>query len=75
MKGFYENSFASTPAPGHLNLLLSITSLLVDSGHEVAVQVKEDPRPAVEAAAHRFFLEIPNAQTSAGHFFETLSLQ
>jgi UDP:flavonoid glycosyltransferase YjiC (YdhE family) len=41
---------ASTPAPGHLNPLLSIASLLVESGHEVAVQVNEDLRPAVEAA-------------------------
>jgi MGT family glycosyltransferase len=62
---------ASTPAPGHLNPLLSIASLLVESGHEVAVQVNEDLRPAVEAAGHRFLLEIPNAQTSAGYFFET----
>ena len=30
-----------------------------------------DLRPAVEAAGHRFRLEIPNAQTSAGYFFET----
>jgi UDP:flavonoid glycosyltransferase YjiC (YdhE family) len=40
---------ASIPAPGHLNPLLSIASLLVESGHEVAVQVNEDLRPAVEA--------------------------
>jgi MGT family glycosyltransferase len=62
---------ASTPAPGHLNPLLSIASLLVESGNEVAVQVNEDLRPAVEAAGHRFLFEIPNAQTSAGYFFET----
>ena len=62
---------ASIPAAGHLNPLLSIASLLVESGHEVAVQVSEDLRPAVEAAGHRFLSEIPNAQTSAGYYFET----
>jgi MGT family glycosyltransferase len=62
---------ASTPASGHLNPLLSIASLLVESGHEVAVQVNEDLRPAVEAAGHCFLSEIPNARTSAGYFFET----
>jgi MGT family glycosyltransferase len=62
---------ASTPASGHLNPLLSVASLLVEFGHEVAVQVKEDLRPAVEAAGHRFLSEIPNAQTSAGYYFET----
>jgi MGT family glycosyltransferase len=59
---------ASTPAAGHLNPLLSIASLLVESGHEVAVQVNEDLRPAVEAAGHRFLSEIPNAQTSGRYF-------
>jgi hypothetical protein len=62
---------ASTPAAGHLNPLLSIASLLVESGHEVAVQVNEDLRPAVEAAGHRFLSEIPNAQTSPGYYFDT----
>ncbi len=62
---------ASIPASGHLNPLLSIASLLVEYGHEVAVQVNEDLRPAVEAAGHRCLLEIPNAQTSARYFFET----
>ena len=62
---------ASTPAPGHLNPLLSIASLLASAGHEVAVQVNEDLRPAVESAGHRFLSEIPNAQTSAGYYFET----
>ena len=61
---------ASIPAPGHLNPLLSIASLLVESGHEVGVQVNEDMRPAVEAAGHRFLLEIPNAQTSAGYYID-----
>jgi len=60
----------SIPAPGHLNPLLSIASLLVESGHEVAVQVTEDMRPAVEAAGHRFLFEIPNAQTSAGYYID-----
>ena len=59
---------ASTPAAGHLNPLLAIASLLVESGHEVAVQVNEDLRPAVEGAGHRFLLEIPNAQTSGRYF-------
>jgi MGT family glycosyltransferase len=62
---------ASIPAAGHLNPLLSIATLMVQYGHEVAVQVSEDLRPAVEAAGHRFLLEIPNAQTSAGYYFET----
>jgi MGT family glycosyltransferase len=62
---------ASTPAPGHLNPLLSIASQLVQYGQEVAVQVNEDLRPAVEAAGHRFLSEIPNAQTSGGFYFET----
>ena len=62
---------ASISAVGHLNPLLSIASLLVESGHEVAVQVNEDLRPAVEAAGHRFLSEIPNAQTSADYYFET----
>jgi UDP:flavonoid glycosyltransferase YjiC (YdhE family) len=62
---------ASVPAAGHLNPLLSIASLLVESGHEVAVQVNEDLRPAVEAAGHRFLSEIPNAQTSPGYYFDT----
>src|ERR1700677_604640 len=62
---------ASTSVPGHLNPLLSIASLLVESGHEVAVQTNEDLRPAVEAAGHRFLSEIPNAQTSADYYFET----
>jgi MGT family glycosyltransferase len=62
---------ASIPGAGHLNPLLSIASLLVESGHEVAVQVNEDLRPAVEAAGHRFLSEIPNAQTSGGYYFET----
>jgi MGT family glycosyltransferase len=61
---------ASIPAPGHLNPLLSIASLLVESGHEVAVQVNEGLRPAVEAAGHRFLLEIPNAQTSPGYYLD-----
>src|SRR5580693_1896775 len=62
---------ASIPGAGHLNPLLSIASLLVESGHEVAVQVNEDLRPAVESAGHRFLSEIPNAQTSAGYYFDT----
>jgi MGT family glycosyltransferase len=62
---------ASIPGAGHLNPLLSIASLLVESGHEVAVQVNEDLRPAVEAAGHRFLSEIPNAQTSGHYYFET----
>jgi MGT family glycosyltransferase len=62
---------ASIPGAGHLNPLLSIASLLMESGHEVAVQVNEELRPAVEAAGHRFLPEIPNAQTSARHYFET----
>jgi MGT family glycosyltransferase len=62
---------ASTAAAGHLNPLLSIASLLVEFGHEVAVQVNEDLRAAVEAAGHRFLSEIPNAQTSAGYYFDT----
>jgi MGT family glycosyltransferase len=61
---------ASTPAPGHLNPLLSIASILVESGHEVAVQVNEDLHSAVEAAGHRFLSEIPNAQTSPCYYFE-----
>ena len=61
---------ASIPGAGHLNPLLSIASLLVEPGHEVAVLVNEDLRPAVEAAGHRFLSEIPNAQTSAGYYFE-----
>src|SRR5260370_9058351 len=44
---------------------------MVQYGHEVAVQVSEDLRPAVESAGHRFLSEIPNAQTSAGYYFET----
>ena len=62
---------ASTQVPGHLNPLLSIASLLVESGHEVAVQVNEDLRPAVEGAGHRFPIRDSNTQTSAGYFFET----
>ncbi len=62
---------ASIPAAGHLNPLLSIATLMVQYGHEVAVQVSEDLRPAVESAGHRFLSEIPNAQTSAGYYFET----
>lgn len=61
---------ASTPAAGHLNPLLSVASLLVESGHEVAVQVNEDLRPAVEAAGHRSLPEISNAQTSGRYFLE-----
>jgi MGT family glycosyltransferase len=61
---------ASIPGAGHLNPLLSIASLLVDFGHEIAVQVSEDLRPAVEAAGHRFLSEIPNAQTSGGYYFD-----
>ena len=49
----------SIPGAGHLNPLLSIASLLVESSHEVAVQVNEDLRSAVEAAGHRFLSEIP----------------
>jgi len=62
---------ASIPAAGHLNPLLSIATLMVQYGHEVAVQVSEDLRPAVESAGHRLLSEIPNAQTSAGYYFET----
>jgi MGT family glycosyltransferase len=62
---------ASIPGAGHLNPLLSIATLMVQYGHEVAVQVSEDLRPAVESAGHRFLSEIPNAQTSAGYYFET----
>jgi MGT family glycosyltransferase len=61
---------ASIPGLGHLNPLLSIASLLVESGHEVGVQVNENLRPAVEGAGHRFLSEIPNAQTSAGYYFD-----
>src|SRR4029453_11815605 len=69
-KGFRKILIASTPAPGHLNPLLSIALLLVEPGHEVAVQVNEDLRPAVEAAGHRFLSEIPNAQTSGRYYLE-----
>jgi MGT family glycosyltransferase len=62
---------ASIPGAGHLNPLLSIATLMVQSGHEVAVQVNEDLRAAVEAAGHRLLSEIPNAQTSPGYYFET----
>src|ERR1700742_2413503 len=62
---------ASIPGAGHLNPLLSIATLLMESGHEVAVQVNEDLRPAVEAAGHRFISEIPGAQTSGRYYFET----
>jgi MGT family glycosyltransferase len=70
-KGFMKILITSIPGAGHLNPLLSIASLLVESGHEVAVQVNEDLRPAVEAAGHRFLSEIPNALTSGGYYFET----
>jgi MGT family glycosyltransferase len=70
-KVFMKIIVASTPAVGHLNPLLSIASLLVEYGHEVAVQVNEDLRATVEAAGHRFLLEIPNAQTSVGYYFDT----
>src|ERR1700733_12184217 len=62
---------ASIPGAGHLNPLLAIGLLLTESGHEVAVQVNEHLRPAVEAAGHRFLSEIPNAQTSPDYYFET----
>src|SRR5580704_14198213 len=62
---------ASIPGAGHLNPLLSIATLMVQSGHEVAVQVNEDLRAAVEAAGHRLLSEIPNAQTSPVYYFET----
>ena len=62
---------ASIPAARHLNPLLFIATLLVQYGHEVAVQVSEDLRPAVESAGHRFLSEIPNAQTSGSYYFET----
>jgi MGT family glycosyltransferase len=61
---------ASTPVPGHLNPLLASASLLVESGHQVAVQVDEVLRTAVEAAGLRFFPEIPNAQTSTGYYLD-----
>jgi MGT family glycosyltransferase len=61
---------AAVPASGHLNPLLSVASILVRSGHEVAVQINEDLREAVEAAGYRVLPEIPNAQTSVNHFFE-----
>jgi MGT family glycosyltransferase len=61
---------ASVASAGHLNPLLSIASLLVESGHEVAVLVNEDLRDTVEAAGHRFLSEIPNAQTSVSYFLE-----
>ena len=61
---------ASTPAPGHLTPLLSIASLLVESSNDVAMQVNEDLRCAVEAAGHSFVLETPNAQTSAGYYLD-----
>jgi UDP:flavonoid glycosyltransferase YjiC (YdhE family) len=60
---------ASTPVPGHLNPLLSIASLFLKYGHEVAVQVSDDLHPEVWAAGHRFLPEIPNAQTSLSYFF------
>jgi MGT family glycosyltransferase len=61
---------ASVASAGHLNPLLAIASLLVESGHEVAVLVNEDLRATVEAAGHRFLSEIPNAQTSVPYFLE-----
>ena len=61
---------ASIPAPGHLNPLLSIASILMESGHEVAVQVNEDLRSAVEVAGHRFLSEVPNAQTSPKYYLD-----
>ncbi len=61
---------ASIPAAGHLNPLLSIASLLEEAGHEIAVQVIEEMRPAVEAAGHRFLSEIPKAQTTPGYYFD-----
>src|ERR1700720_2842746 len=62
-KHFMKILIASIPGAGHLNPLLSIASLLVESGYEVAVQVNEELRPAVESAGHHFLSEIPNAQT------------
>jgi MGT family glycosyltransferase len=62
---------ASIPAAGHLNPLLSVATLMAEDGHEVAVQVNEDLRPAVETAGHRFLPEISNAQTSPRFYFET----
>jgi hypothetical protein len=49
-----EVFIVSTRAAGHLNPLLSVAWLIVESGHEVAVQVNEDLGLAVEAAGHRF---------------------
>ena len=49
MKGFMTILIASTPAAGHLNPLLSSASLFVQHCHEVAVEVSENLRPAVEA--------------------------
>ena len=48
-RGFMKLLIASIPASGHLNPLLSIASLLVESGHEVAMQVNEDLRSDPEA--------------------------
>ena len=61
---------ASTPIPGHLSPLLSIASLLMEAGHEVAVQVNGDLRATVEATGHRFLSKIPNAQASVRYFLE-----
>jgi UDP:flavonoid glycosyltransferase YjiC (YdhE family) len=62
---------ASTSVPGHLNPLLSIASLFLKYGHEVAVQVSDDLHPEVWAAGHRVLPEITNAQTSLSYFFDT----
>src|ERR1700748_731207 len=62
---------ASIPAARHLNPLLFIATLLVQYGHDVAVQVSGDLRPAVKSAGHRFLSEIPNAQTSGSYYFES----
>jgi MGT family glycosyltransferase len=61
---------ASLPASGHLNPLLAIASVLVEAGHEVAVQVNQELRPAVEGAGLRFLPEIPNSQTAASYYFD-----
>jgi UDP:flavonoid glycosyltransferase YjiC (YdhE family) len=59
---------ASTNAPGHLNPLLAVASILRKRNHEVVVQAATVVRAMVEAAGLPFLPFLPEADLNAEHY-------
>jgi hypothetical protein len=59
---------ASSGIPGHLNPLLAVANILLNHGHNVAVQTSAELKPSLDAVGVPFISEIPDARTFVGHF-------